>query len=111
MHHDSVIDAMWKGMTQPPGARIRVSPDYPVNHTLDNGLAYHGKRLINWGYLRKETLNGRDSGQQSLILGGLHDGVPTAHAELGAQMVNVAAHGVRGNHQGFSNFFVGETFG
>ena len=81
------------------------------HHMLNNRLAHQGRSLINWGYLRKGTPDGRGSGQQALIFGGSYDGAPAMHAELVAQMVNVAAHGVRGNHQRFGDFLVGVAFG
>jgi hypothetical protein len=101
-----------------PRIMIRqLTQEYPYHltgqfkYTFDGGLAYHGKSLIYRGYLRKGTPDGCGSGQQPLIFGGLHDGAPAACAELFAQMVNMAAHGVRRNHQGFGDFLVGAASG
>src|SRR5512135_1740505 len=54
----------------PPG------PTRQSHHMLNNRLAHQGRSLINWGYLRKGTPDGRGSGQQALIFGGSYDGAP-----------------------------------
>ena len=53
-----------------PRIMIRqLTQEYPYHltgqfkYTFDGGLAYHGKSVIYWGYLRKRTLDRRDSGQ------------------------------------------------